>query len=108
MPTLIELTGAEKVDSDGISILPALMGREEDNQERDFLYWEFEETDQVALRQGDWKLISKSGVPHLYNIKDDPSEQTDLAEQHPELVERMVEIIRCQHTDSPYFKVTLP
>ena len=108
MPTLVELTGAEKVDSDGISILPALMGREKDNQERDFLYWEFEETDQVALRQGDWKLISKSGVPHLYNIKDDPSEQTDLAGQHPELVERMVEIIRCQHTDSPYFKVTLP
>ena len=108
MPTLVELTGAEKVETDGISILPALMGHEEDNQERDFLYWEFEETDQMALRQGDWKLISKSGVPHLYNIKDDPSEQTDLAKQHPELVERMVEIIRCQHTDSPYFKVTLP
>ena len=45
MPTLIELTGAEEVESDGISILPAILGNEHKNQERKFLYWEFEETD---------------------------------------------------------------
>lgn len=108
MPTMVELTGAEKVETDGVSILPAILGKEKKNQERDFLYWEFEETDQVALRQGDWKLISKSGVPHLYNIKEDPTEQTDLAEDHPELVAKMVETIRSQHVESPYFKVTIP
>jgi arylsulfatase A-like enzyme len=108
MPTLIELTGAEKVKTDGISILPAIMGNEDENQEREFLYWEFEETDQVALRQGDWKLICKSGVPHLYNLLQDPSEQTDLADQYPELVAQMIETIRGQHTESPHFKVTIP
>ena len=108
MPTLIELTGAEKVQTDGISILPAIMGDEDAIQEREFLYWEFEETDQVALRQGDWKLICKSGVPHLYNLTQDPSEQTDLAEQHPGLVAQMIETIRGQHTESTHFKVTIP
>jgi arylsulfatase A-like enzyme len=108
MPTLIELTGAEKVKTDGISILPAIMGNEDENQEREFLYWEFEETDQVALRQGDWKLICKSGVPHLYNLLQDPSEQTDLADQYPELVAQMIDTIRGQHTESPHFKVTIP
>lgn len=108
MPTLIELTGAEKVKTDGISILPAIMGDEDAIQKREFLYWEFEETDQVALRQGDWKLICKSGVPHLYNLLQDPSEQTDLAEQYPELVAQMIETIRVQHTESPHFKVTIP
>jgi arylsulfatase A-like enzyme len=108
MPTLIELTGAEKVKTDGISILPAIIGNEDENQEREFLYWEFEETDQVALRQGDWKLICKSGVPHLYNLLQDPSEQTDLADQYPELVAQMIETIRGQHTESPHFKVTIP
>lgn len=38
MPTLIELTGAEKVKTDGISILPAIMGDEDAIQEREFLY----------------------------------------------------------------------
>ena len=108
MPTLIELTGAEKVQTDGISILPAIMGDEDAIQKREFLYWEFEETDQVALRQGDWKLICKSGVPHLYNLLQDPSEQTDLAEQYPELVAQMIETIRVQQTESPHFKVTIP
>lgn len=108
MPTLIELTGAETVESDGISILPAILGHEDKNQKREFLYWEFEETDQVALRQGDWKLICKSGVPHLYNLKNDSAEQKDLAGQHPEQVEKMVKIIRSQHTESQHFKVTIP
>ena len=108
MPTLIELTGAETVESNGISILPAILGHEDKNQKREFLYWEFEETDQVALRQGDWKLICKSGVPHLYNLKNDPAEQKDMAGQHPEQVENMVKIIRSQHTESQHFKVTIP
>ena len=108
MPTLIELTGAEGVESDGISILPAILGHEDKNQKREFLYWEFEETDQVALRQEDWKLVCKSGIPHLYNLEIDPTEETDISAEHPDIVKRMIEIIRIQHTESPHFKVTLP
>ena len=76
--------------------------------ERDFLYWEFHETDQIGVRQGDWKLVVERGVPRLYNLNDDIGETTDLASTHPEIVDRMVEIIYAQHTPSEYFQVTLP
>lgn len=70
--------------------------------------WEFNETDQIAVRQGDWKLIVKKGVPHLYNLATDLHEDVDLASKYPEQVEKMKEIIFREHTHSPYFSVTLP
>lgn len=107
IPTLSELIGIESPESDGISFLPTLLGKGE-QQEREFLYWEFEETDQIALRKGNWKLISISGKPHLYDLCQDPQEKNDLSSQHPEIVKQMVEIIHKEHTPSPDHYVTLP
>ena len=84
------------------------MTGKEGQQAHDFLYWEFEETDQVAVRMGDWKMVSKAGKPHLYDLSKDVHEDNDIAEQHPEIVKKMVEIAHSQHTESPYFKVTMP
>ena len=42
-----------------------------------------------ALRQGDWKLIWRTLLPSsvdLYNLAQDPSETTNLAAQHPDMV----------------------
>ena len=42
-----------------------------------------------AVRQGDWKLIWRTLLPSswdLYNLKDDPFEQTNLAAAHPDKV----------------------
>jgi arylsulfatase A-like enzyme len=109
LPTFAELTGIQNIESDGISILPTLFDKEsKELQSREFLYWEFEETDQIALRMGDWKLISIAGKPHLYNLAEDPSEQNDIASLHPERVKKMIGIIREQHIPSPHFKVTVP
>ena len=38
-----------------------------------------------AMRDGDWKLIQwyEDGSPELYNLRDDPGEQHDLAAQEP-------------------------
>lgn len=119
MPTLCELMGvdeyAERYDNDalavdyfdGISFAPTLLS-EPGQQQHEFLYWEFEETDQVAVRMGDWKMVSKAGVPHLYNLAVDLHEDNDLAAQYPDIVRRMVEIAHSQHTESQYFKVTMP
>ncbi len=43
----------------------------------------------IALRDGPWKLIHEleSGRSRLYNLEDDPREQHDIAEQHPERAE---------------------
>ena len=119
MPTLCELIGIDDyverysndalaVDYfDGVSFAPTLLS-EPGQEQHEFLYWEFEETDQVAVRMGDWKMISKGGVPHLYNLAEDIHEDNDLATEYPDIVRQMVEIAYSQHIESPYFKVTMP
>ena len=50
----------------------------------------------LALRQGDWKYIEpakKKGTAELYNLKDDPSEQKNVAKQHPDRVAKMEEML---------------
>jgi arylsulfatase A-like enzyme len=45
-----------------------------------------------GVRQGDWKLIWRTPLPsalELYNIADDPSERTNLAEKNPQVVARL-------------------
>lgn len=92
---------------DGISFVPTLTGSGVQKQ-HDFLYWEFDETDQIALRQGPWKLIVKKGVPELYNLESDLHEDNNLAAQYPQRVHSMVEILLREHTPSAHFSVTLP
>lgn len=51
----------------------------------------FEHEGNRAVRDGDWKLVAKGvqGKWELYNISADRTEMNDLAEKHPELVEKM-------------------
>ena len=116
MPTLCELAGVKNLRKyassaddvfDGISFVPTLLGRG-NQKEHEFLYWEFHETNQIAVRMGDWKMVVVAGTPRLYNLADDIGETNDIASLHPEIVDRMVSIIREQHTESPLFTVTLP
>lgn len=112
MPTICDLLDVNLIEkyapdgSDGISFLPTLKG--EKQPEREFLYWEFHETDQIGVRKGDWKLITVEGVPRLYNLKEDIGETKDLASAYPEKVNELLEIIREQHTESELFPITLP
>ena len=92
---------------DGISILPTLIGKGH-QRKHDHLYWEFHETDMLGVRYGDWKLVVKHGKPALYNLATDPHEDHDLADKHPDMVQKLVQKIYDDHTDSPLFPVTLP
>lgn len=119
MPTFCDLAGIKdyvkkyknkkkEVDYfDGISFASTLLGKE-GQQQHEFLYWEFHETDQIGVRMGDWKLVVKKGVPLLYNLSTDIHEDHDIAAEHPEIVKQMKAIIRSQHTPSELFHVTLP
>ena len=119
MPTFAELIGIESFPGkyrnadrpvdwfDGISFAPTLLGAEQ-TETHPFLYWEFDETDQIGVREGDWKLIVKKGIPHLYNLATDIHEDTDIAASHPDIVNRLLAIIHREHTTSPHFHVTLP
>lgn len=123
MPTFCDLIGQkdykEKFGNkdlkndyfDGISFYPTLMGNDDEQQIHDFLYWEFHETNQMALRQGDWKLWVDKGQCRLYNLAEDVHEDHDVAAQHPEKVREMVAIIQREHTPSSvqmFNNITLP
>jgi arylsulfatase A-like enzyme len=92
---------------DGISFAPTLLNKGK-QAEHSFLYWEFNETDQIGVRMGDWKLIVKKGIPELYNLADDIHEDNNIADSHADIVKQMIDIIYNQHTCNPNFSVTLP
>ena len=120
MPTFCELTGVKNyvrkyankalpVDHfDGVSFAPTLLGKNEAQQRHEYLYWEFAETDQIGVRKGDWKLIVVKGTPHLYDLSVDLHEDNDIADRHPDIVRKMVEIIKREHVDNPLFPITMP
>ena len=119
MPTFCDVAGIKRyvkrysnpnVENDyfdGLSFAPTLLdkGRQ---KKHEFLYWEFHETNMMALRMGDWKLVVHKGQCYLYDLATDLHEDNDLAAQHPEIVEQMKAILLREHTDSEKFKVTLP
>lgn len=71
---------------DGVSFASTLLGDDTSQKKHDYLYWEFHETDQMAVRMGDWKLVVKKGVSYLYNLADDIHEDNDISTNHPEIV----------------------
>ena len=91
---------------DGLSFYNELTGKPQ--EAHDFLYWEFHETNMMALRMGNWKMVVKNGNCMLYDLANDLHEDTDVAAKYPEVVKKMKEIILSQHTNSNLFKVTLP
>jgi len=92
---------------DGISFYPTLTGKGE-QKEHDFLYWEFHETNMMGLRMGNWKLVVQNGNCKLFDLATDLHEDNDVASQYPDVLNKMKQIIREQHTDSNLFRVTLP
>ncbi len=119
MPTLLDVAGAKITtpkESDGISLLPTLLGTKQ--PERPFLYREFPAYGgQQAVRIGDWKGIRQNLLPkgpkakaakpnyhiELYNLRDDPTESTDVSAKHPDVIAKIEAIMREQHVNSSDF-----
>ena len=107
LPTAAELAGAPAPPGlDGISMVPALLGKRQRNHE--FLYWEFHERvfDQ-AVRMGDWKAVRHElgGPLELYNLKTDLREERDVAAAHPEVVARIEDYLKTARTESEQWPV---
>ncbi|MFI4848022.1 MAG: arylsulfatase [Gimesia chilikensis] len=113
MPTIAQLTGTKApADIDGISFVPTLLGKPQEQKQHEYLYWEFPAyTGQQAVHMGDWKgvrqnLLRKKNPQmkiELYNLKDDPGEQHDVADQNPEVVARIKTIMKTGRTPSKMF-----
>lgn len=93
---------------DSISIAPTLFG-DGTQQKHKALYWEFyEQGSKQAVRMGDWKAIRMpmfTGEVELYNLSNDLGETTNLAQQHPEVVEQAIELMEQEHVDNPLWQI---
>jgi arylsulfatase A-like enzyme len=122
MPTICEIIGIDNYEEkyknkelendyfDGISFAKTLLGKE-GQEEHEFLYWEFHETNMMAVRMKDWKLVVKNGNCQLYDLATDVHEDNNVASLYPEVVEKLVDIIYQEHTTSniaQFNNITLP
>jgi arylsulfatase len=81
-----ERNGQEIVPLQGKSLKPIFQGRDRDGYET--LFWEH--LGNRAVRQGRWKLVSRDrGEWELYDMVEDRSELTNLANEQPERTEEM-------------------
>jgi arylsulfatase A-like enzyme len=108
LPTLAELGGAAAPsDIDGISMLPALLGKPQ--RQHEYLYWEFHERGfRQAIRMGDWKgvRLAKGAKIELYDLAKDLGEQDNIAGEHPDVVQKVEHLMQTARTESEEFPVT--
>jgi arylsulfatase A-like enzyme len=103
MPTAAELAGAEAPQNDGVSLVPTLLGRHDEQQEHEHLYWEFGHAQAVRIDRW-WVYRHHPDSPvEVYDAIDDPGETQDLASEKPELAKRGREIFAEEHVPTPYF-----
>ncbi|TPV35578.1 arylsulfatase [Paucihalobacter ruber] len=109
MPTIAEIISDDQMFiTNGVSFLPTLKGGENQKQ-HDYLYWEFHELGgRQALLKNNWKLVRyniKDERPYeLYNLEKDPGELNDLANQFPEIVTELSQLMINSRTESEIFK----
>jgi arylsulfatase A-like enzyme len=110
MPTILDLVGAAEStpeESDGVSLVPTLRGKTQDP--RPFLYREFPSYGgQQIIRVGDWKAVRQNMnrgnlAIELYNLAEDPGEENNVADEHPELVSKLAKMMAKQHEPSDTF-----
>lgn len=116
LPTFAELANVSDevpTNIDGISFLPALYGKQ--NKEHPFMYWEdadYERTPpfgeitstlKQAVLQGEWKAVKNApDYPvELYNLTSDIGEQNNVAAEHPDLVNKLEQLMKSQHVTAP-------
>jgi len=109
LPTMAELAGLPVPrEIDGISMLPALLGKKQKNHE--YLYWDYghvRKTYKQAVRMGDWKGV-RNGLAapiELYNLRDDQSETRNVASEYPDVVAEIEQIMRTARTDSKDYPI---
>jgi arylsulfatase A-like enzyme len=110
LPTLAALAGAPLPDQqpvDGVNLAPLFDGDESATLGREAIYWHFpgylgagrdawRTTPAGAIRSGDYKLLEffEDGRIELYNLREDLSQQHDLAKEQPELAAELARTLR--------------
>jgi arylsulfatase A len=114
-PTFCEIAGAKSPASlDGISVAKAWTGESRLDRKTPML-WVFPEYGgKVAVRLGDFMvmrnnlLTKKVGPWEAYDLVNDPSEKKNVANEHPELIEKAIAVLKEQATENATFPVPIP
>ena len=96
LPTVTEILGVRPPDyTDGISILPTLMGNAAAQKNHRYLFWSHQAGSlDHAVRAGKWKAVKRGGnAIELFDLDADPSETSNLAPSNPDIVLEMQRII---------------
>ncbi|MFQ6097745.1 MAG: arylsulfatase [Armatimonadota bacterium] len=108
LPTAADIAGvAPPADLDGTSILPTLLGREQEPHR--FMYWEFHEgPSKQAVRMGSWKAVrlSPSKPLELYDLSTDIGETKNVADEHPDVVAKIEEYLETARTESEHWPLS--
>jgi arylsulfatase A-like enzyme len=107
LPTAADLAGIALTSAtDGISIVPELENRPEEQCKHEYLYWEHDSTIHAqTVRMDRWHAFR----PHpnkpmeLYDIVSDPECKENLASKQPDIVKRIGHIMEKAHTPSRWF-----
>jgi len=108
MATFADLAGVKAPEhTDGISVVPTLLGQPDQQEHREYLYWEYQQGKQQAVRMGRWKGIRFGGTKEpieLYDLSRDIGEENNIAGAHPDVVGRMQHIMKEAREGSEYTK----
>ena len=102
MATLADLTKSKlPVETDGLSILPTLIGSKATGQtqkQHEYMYWEYQK--QIAVRKGNWKAVLPNPKSdwELYDLSVDVGESNDVAKENAELVAELAGFAKRSHT----------
>ena len=106
-PTVLELAGLEPLDDpDGRTLVPDIVAAANgtDDAGDDLAFAVLDQTwgqngnepkPQVAVNQGSWRLVystARPERPELYDKLEDPREQRNLSEEHPEVTEDLIQV----------------
>ncbi|WP_372652172.1 sulfatase [Draconibacterium sp.] len=88
LPTIAHITGAKLPERtiDGKNIYPLLTNEPGAQSPHDAFFY-YKDTTLQAVRSGEWKLREEKGKTELFNLKDDISEQNNMAPENQELVQ---------------------
>lgn len=107
MPTFADIVNIPCPKTDGISVLPTLLGKKNKQKEHKFLYWEYPDLKigLKAVRMGKWKGIitdvrKGNTQMQLFDLDNDLQELHDVSAQYPDVVNEIRRLMKKSHTES--------
>lgn len=106
LPTFCTLAGIDSPTDrplDGANLAPLFAGHQVSRSKP--LYWQYDRAiggeNRIALRDGDWKLLANAALSkfELYNLRQDLSEQQDLAASEPARIVELSAKLKALHAE---------